>query len=109
MHSFVGMSMEAMSNMLSKPPVCVMLRCQRVMELVLVNSQSWRHLFASPRLAVELMSVLHRVILTRDSLALHIACLRVLDLVLAAAIKKFHLAATGKFPKGTFLIQSISV
>lgn len=81
-----GIAVEAMSDVISKPPTSVVAKCLRIVELLFMNPQSQPYFFAStPRLLVELLSVLHRIILTRDSISLHLACLRVLHLLLAAA------------------------
>ncbi|VDM18926.1 unnamed protein product [Hydatigera taeniaeformis] len=81
-----GIALEAISDVISKPPTSVVAKCLRIVELLFMNSQSQPYFFAStPQLLVELLSVLHRIILTRDSVSLHLACLRVLHLLLAAA------------------------
>lgn len=89
--------MEAISDVISKPPSSVVAKCLRVIELLLMNSASKPHLFSStPRLPVELLSVLHRIILTRDSISLHLACLRILHLLLAAADDRLRTALAGR-------------
>ncbi len=95
------MAMEALSNLLTKPSSRVVAKCLRIIELLLTNPQSRQQLFAppaSPRLPVELMAVLHRVVLTRDSLSLHLASLRVLHLILASAGEKLRASVAGSFP-----------
>ncbi|VDD83197.1 unnamed protein product [Mesocestoides corti] len=90
-----GMSMEAIADIISKPSTHVVAKCLRIVELLLTNPQSRPHFFtSSPRLPVELLSVLHRVILTRDSVALHLACMRVLHLILASATDKLRVAVS---------------
>ncbi|KAL5112037.1 HEAT repeat-containing protein 5B [Taenia crassiceps] len=92
-----GIAIEAISDVISKPPTSVVAKCLRIVELLFMNPQSHPYFFSStPRLLVELLSVLHRIILTRDSVSLHLACLRVLHLLLAAADKRLRtaLAAT---------------
>lgn len=88
--------MEAISDVISKPPTPVVSKCLHIVELLLINPQSRPHLFIStPRLPVELLSVLHRIILTRDSISLHLSCLRVLHLLLAAADDRLKTALAG--------------
>ncbi|KAL5963194.1 HEAT repeat-containing protein 5B [Taenia solium] len=88
-----GIAIEAISDVISKPPTSVVAKCLRIVELLFMNPQSQPYFFAStPRILVELLSVLHRIILTRDSVSLHLACLRVLHLLLAAADNRLRTA-----------------
>lgn len=105
--------MECLSDLMAKPSSQVVSRCLRVLELLLSNPLSRQLLFASrfnpttnvtsstvtspSRLPVELLSILHRVILTRDSVSLHLASLRILHLVLVSAEEKLKTAVVGTF------------
>ncbi|VDN30053.1 unnamed protein product, partial [Dibothriocephalus latus] len=60
------MSMEAMSVLTAKAPSRVISKCLRIVELLLSKPQSREQLLNPLTLAIELLSVLHRVILTRD-------------------------------------------
>lgn len=94
----LGIALEVISDVVSKPPSSVVAKCLRIIELLLMNHASRTHIFSStPRLPVELLSVLHRIILTRDSVSLHLACLRVLHLLLAAADDRLRTALTCMF------------
>ncbi|VDO12287.1 unnamed protein product [Rodentolepis nana] len=88
-----GITLEAISDVISKPPSFVVAKCLRIIELLLMNPASKTHIFSStPRLPVELLSVLHRIFLTRDSISLHLGCLRVLHLLLSAAADRLKTA-----------------
>nr|CDS27095.1 HEAT repeat containing protein 5B [Hymenolepis microstoma] len=88
-----GIALEAISDVISKPSSFVVAKCLRIIELLLMNPASKTYIFSStPRLPVELLSVLHRIVLTRDSISLHLGCLRVLHLLLAAAADRLKSA-----------------
>nr|VZI30211.1 unnamed protein product [Spirometra erinaceieuropaei] len=91
-----GMSMEAMSVLTAKAPSRVICKCLRIVELLLSRPQSREQLLNPLTLANELMSVLHRIILTRDDVYLHLSCLRILNLTLLAIDEKLKAAFQGE-------------
>ncbi|BHF58151.1 HEAT repeat-containing protein 5B [Sparganum proliferum] len=91
-----GMSMEAMSVLTAKAPSRVISKCLRIVELLLSRPQSREQLLKPLTLANELMSVLHRIILTRDDVYLHLSCLRILNLTLLAIDEKLKAAFQGE-------------
>uniref|UniRef100_A0A0X3P7M8 HEAT repeat-containing protein 5B n=1 Tax=Schistocephalus solidus TaxID=70667 RepID=A0A0X3P7M8_SCHSO len=91
-----GMSMEAMSILTAKAPSRVISKCLRIVELLLSKPQSREQLLNPLTLAIELLSVLHRVILTRDGVYLHLSCIRVLNLTLLAVDEKLKTAFQGE-------------
>ncbi len=99
--------MEALSNMITKPSNGVVRRCLSAMDRLLTSRSARIHLLEemSPGngpegshcgLAIELLAVLHRVVLTRDVIQLHLAAISVLQKVLLAANERLTGAVARK-------------
>lgn len=84
-HLIFGISMQAICNTRSSEKVDSVISCLQAMFTVFDSSWARRQLFTDRSLAIELCNVLHRMILTRDTLDVQLLCIEILKRVIQAA------------------------
>lgn len=84
-HLAFGIAMEAVCSTRSSEKLEAILSCLRSMFTLFDSGWAREQLFADRSLAIELCNVLHRMILTRDSLEVQLLCVELLKCVIQAA------------------------
>lgn len=83
-HLIFGISMEAICSTRSNEKLESIISCLQAMYTVFDSEWAREQLFTEKTLAIELCNVLHRLILTRDSLEVQLLCIEILKRVLQA-------------------------
>lgn len=84
-HLAFGIAMEAICSTRSNEKLEAVLSCLQSMYTLFDGSWAREQLFKDRSLAIELCNVLHRIILTRDSLEVQILCIEILKRVIQSA------------------------
>lgn len=84
-HLIFGISMQAICNTRSSEKVDPVISCLQAMLTVFDSAWARRQLFTDRSLAIELCNVLHRMILTRDTLDVQLLCIEILKRVIQAS------------------------
>ncbi len=102
----MGICLEAVCGPRSQEPIETVRLCLRTLKTLLECEFAQRKLMSDSQLGIELLSVLHRVILTRECLQTQQLCMDVMDGLLAAAeanVKLFEKSKTKE--KSNFVIM----
>lgn len=83
-HLIFGISMQAICNTRSSEKVDSVIACLQAMYTVFDTAWARSQLFTDRSLAVELCNVLHRMILTRDTLDVQLLCIEILKRIIQA-------------------------
>lgn len=83
-HLIFGISMEAICSTRSNEKLESVISCLQAMYTIFDGEWAREELFKDKSLAIELCNVLHRLILTRDSLEVQLLCLEILKRVIQA-------------------------
>lgn len=83
-HLIFGISMQAICNTRSSEKVDSVISCLQAMFTVFDSAWARRQLFTDRSLAIELCNVLHRMILTRDTLDVQLLCIEILKRIIQA-------------------------
>ena len=92
--------MEALCNPRSSEPVPVVVTCLRALYRLISSPWPRRLLSGSPALTVELLNVQHRLLLTRESPAVHLLVMRVVRKVVTAAQESLDAAKRRRLKGG---------
>lgn len=84
-HLAFGIAMEAICSTRSSEKLEAILSCLQSMYTLFDGAWAREQLFTDRSLAIELCNVLHRMILTRDSLEVQLLCIEILKRVIQAA------------------------
>lgn len=84
-HLVFGIAMEAICSTRSNEKLEAVLACLQSMYTLFDDAWAREQLFMDRSLAIELCNVLHRIILTRDSLEVQLLCIEILKRVIQAA------------------------
>lgn len=84
-HLAFGIAMEAICSTRSNEKLEAVLACLQSMYTLFDGSWAREQLFKDRSLAIELCNVLHRIILTRDSLEVQLLCIEILKRVIQSA------------------------
>lgn len=95
-HLIFGISMQAICNTRSSEKVDSVISCLQAMFTVFDSSWGRQQLFTDRSLAIELCNVLHRMILTRDTLDVQLLCIEILKRVIQAAKERLDADKDGK-------------
>ncbi|XP_043232384.1 HEAT repeat-containing protein 5B-like isoform X2 [Amphibalanus amphitrite] len=91
-HLLFGICMEALCNPRSSEPVPVVVTCLRALCRLVSSPWPRRLLSGSPALTVELLNVQHRLLLTRESPAVHLLVMKLVRKVITAAQESLEAA-----------------
>ncbi|XP_055323720.1 HEAT repeat-containing protein 5B isoform X3 [Sitodiplosis mosellana] len=84
-HLVFGIAMEAICSTRSNEKLEAVLACLQSMYTLFDDAWAREQLYMERSLAIELCNVLHRIILTRDSLEVQLLCIEILKRVIQAA------------------------